>query len=100
MIRAMAEGVTRPDIFPNHNKCIVHFLDLNVNLTKDYLKSAWTAESIGSNDFYLANVEDINHLATLNYSNNFDFQRLFITTLSKVSFASSLNNLGINNMPS
>ena len=78
MIRATNEKIKHTEIFSSKNTCIVHFLDLNVNLTKDYLKSAWTAGSTGATDFYLAHVEDHNQLTYLNFNQIFDFQRILI----------------------
>ena len=87
MIKAVAESVVPAEILPNHNKCIVHFLDLDVNLTVKYLKSARSAGSIGQNHFYLAKVDDNILLASLNFSEIFDFSRIFVITF-KVWFVS------------
>ena len=88
LIKAVAESVVPAEIIPNHNKCIVHYLDLDVDLTIKYLKSAWSAGSIGQNDFYLAKVDDNTMLASLNFSEIFDFRRIFVITNFKVWFES------------
>ena len=91
MIRATTTNgeIKHTEIFSSNNNCIVHFLDLNVNQTKAYLKSAWTAGSTGASDFYLAHVEDNDQLAYLNFSQIFDFQRILIVTFSGVLCSSS-----------
>ena len=83
--KAIAESETPVEILPNHNKCIIHFLDLNTNLTVNYLKSAWSAGSIGQNDIYLANVKDDIQLARLNFSQVFDLKGIFVIKSSKVT---------------
>ena len=87
LIKAVAESVIPAEILPNHNKCIVHFLDLDVNVTVKYLKSAWTAGTIGQNHFYLAKFDDNIQLASLNFSEIFDFSRIFVI-IFKVWFVS------------
>ena len=83
--KAIAEDAIPIKALPNYNKCIVHYLDLNTNLTVNYLKSAWSAGSLGQNDIYLANVKDNIQLASLNFSELFDFKRIFVITSSKVT---------------
>ena len=86
-MRYVGAKITPADILPNLNKCIVHILDLNINLTKEYLLSAWNAKSIGSQDFYLAYIKDDNQLLNLNFSEIFDFRRIAIIESSKVRTA-------------
>ena len=53
IIRAISENVIGSETLPN-NKCIIHLIDIgNMNLTKEYLKSAWKEGSIGATNFYL-----------------------------------------------
>ena len=85
MNKEIAESVTPVEILPNHNKCIIHFLDMNKNLTVNYLKSAWSVGSIGQNDIYLTYVKDSIQLASLNFSELFDFKRIFVIISSKVT---------------
>ena len=85
MNKAIAESAIPIKSLPNHNKCIVHYLDLNTSLTVNYLKSAWSAGSIGQNDIYLTYVKDNIQLASLNFSELFDFKRIFVITSSKVT---------------
>ena len=69
----------------HHDNCIVHFLDIaNINITKEYLKSAWNAGKYGKTDYYLISIEAITQVSLFNFSEIFDFQRLFITTFPKV----------------
>ena len=77
-MRSVSKKITRADLLPNLNKCIVHLLDLNINLTKEYLLSAWSANSIGSQHLYLVNIKDSNELLYLNFSEMFDFQKIAI----------------------
>ena len=84
LIKSVGEGITRAEVLPNRNKCIVHFLDLNANRTLDYLESAWNAGAIGHNHFYLCNLQESDRLASLNFTDIFDFQRIFLITTSKV----------------
>ena len=83
-MRSVRGKITQAELLPNLNKCIVHLLDLNINLTKEYLLSAWSARTIRSNDFYLANIKDNNQLPYLNFSEIFDFQRIAIVKSSNV----------------
>ena len=83
--KAIAESATPVEILPNHNKCIIHFLDLNTNMTVNYLKSAWNAGSLGQNNIYLANVKDDIQLSRLNFSQVFDLKRIFVIKSSKVT---------------
>ena len=82
---AIAESASSVEILPNHNKCLVHFLNLNSNLTVNYLKSAWNAGSLGQNDIYLANIKDDMQLASLNFKEAFGLKRIFVITSSKVT---------------
>ena len=85
MIKTIKGGDTKIKIHQNQNKCILHFLDLaNINLTKAYLKSAWSAGAVGANDFYLVATETMSHVAHLNFSEIFDFKKLLIATSPKV----------------
>ena len=85
MVSSVSKEISQADILPNLNKCIVHLLDLNINLTKEYLISAWSTNSIGSQDFYLANIKNNNELIHLNFTEMFDFQRIVIIKSSEVS---------------
>ena len=86
MIKAISGKVTRPEPFPNINKCIIHFLDIeSMIITQQYLKLAWSAGSVGAYHFYWIKIEAMKNLLSLNYSEIFDFQRLFIYTSSGVS---------------
>ena len=78
MMTSVSKKITRADVLPNLNICIVHLLDLNINLTKEYLLSAWSANSIGSQHLYLVNIKDSNELLYLNFSEMFDFQKIAI----------------------
>ena len=80
MIHGINGHINALDILPKNNICIVHYLDLNINLTKDYLMSAWTAGSFGANDIYLSLAEDTEQLSYLNFSQIFDFQRVLMVT--------------------
>ena len=80
MIRAVKGKISPSAILPNNNICLVHFLDLNINRTRDYLKLAWSAGSIGANHLYLVNIEDNKMLDLMNFTEIFDFQRLLIST--------------------
>ena len=91
MNKAIAESAIPVKILPNHNKCIVHYLHSNTNLTVNYLKSAWNAGARGHNDIYLANVKDKIQLASLNFSEIFDLKRIFVITSSKVTHDSEKN---------
>ena len=83
MIKAIAESEVPTEIFRNHGKCTIHFLDIaSTNTTKEYLKLAWNAGAVGANDIYLVTIEAINQLGLLNVSEIFDFQRMFIATSS------------------
>ena len=88
MVRSVRGNINQGDPLPNLNKCIVHILDLNINHTKEYLLSAWSTKSIGSHDFYLANVNGSNQLQYLNFSEIFDFQRIAIVNSSTVRIVS------------
>ena len=63
MIRAISGKGTGPESLPNINKCIIHFLHIeSMIITQQYLKSAWSAGSIGTNHFYWIKVEAMNNL--------------------------------------
>ena len=83
--KAIAESATSVEILPNHNKCIIHFLDMNTNLTVNYLKSAWNAGSLGQNNIYLANIKDDIQLARFDFSQVSDLKRIFVIKSSKVT---------------
>ena len=83
--KAIAGSATPVEILPNHNKCIIHFLDMNTNLTVNYLKSAWNAGSLGQNNIYLANIKDDIQLARLDFSEVSDLKRIFVIKSSKVT---------------
>ena len=85
IIMALLEKASPPKVLKNYNECIIHFLDIeNVNLTKEYLKTAWNERSYGRNHIFLANIGSIDQLTHLNISEIFDFQRLFIAISYKV----------------
>ena len=85
MVRNVRGNMTQADTLPNLNKCIVHILDLNINLTKEYLISIWSPVSIGSQNFYFVKIEETDDLNYLNFSKIFDFQRVAIAQSFKVS---------------
>ena len=85
MIKEISERDATVEILRNQNHCIIHFLDLNTNLTVNYLKSDWNAGSLGQNNIYLANVKDDIQLARLNFSQVFDLKRIFVIKSSKVT---------------
>ena len=92
VVRSIEGRMSQHDLFPHQNKCIVHVLDLNINMTKEYLLSAWSASLFGSQHFYLANVKDQNQLMQLNFSQLNDFQRIAIVQTSKVSTMLHIKN--------
>ena len=66
-------------------KCILHFLDVaSINLTIDYLKSAWSAGAVDANNYFLVSIIGMKHIARLNFTEIFDFQKLLMTTSSVV----------------
>ena len=84
MIRAIEGTVTSDDIIQNHNKCIVHFLDIrNTTTTKEYLRLAWIAGFFGANNIYI--IYDFpghsNDLVNLKFPELFDFQRVHMLRL-------------------
>ena len=84
MIKAIREVETPTTIIRSRNRCMVHFLDImNINLTNVYLKSAWNAGAVGAYDLYLL-VKDLDHVATLDLREIFDFKRLLIATTPRV----------------
>ena len=85
VLRSIGGKIGQHDLLPHQNKCIVHILDLNINMTKEYLLSAWSSSLFGSQNFYLVNVKDHNQLMQLNFSQLYDFQRIAIVQTSKVS---------------
>ena len=84
MVRSVKGNMTQADTLPNLNRCIVHILDLNINLTREYLTSIWSPVSIGSQNFYFAKIEETDDLDYLNFSKIFDFQRVAIAKSFKV----------------
>ena len=77
--------VTQNEVIPNHNKCLIHFLDLdNLYLIKEYLKAAWKSGSVGGSQLYFVNVGSAYQMAYLNSSEMFDFQKLLIATSAGV----------------
>ena len=78
IIRSLSTRITTKDVLPNHNYCVIHFLDAkNFNLSKEYLKLAWSEGSIGANHLYLVNMREMN-IAGLNFSELYDFKRLIL----------------------
>ena len=67
-------------LFPTESECIVHFIDIdNITTTKKYLKHAWEAGLIGSNNIHVVNVDSRTfEPKKLMFSDIFDFQRLFL----------------------
>ena len=54
MIKELSSRVSRADVLPNHNECIIHFIDVqSLTLAKMYLKLAWNEKSLGANHLYL-----------------------------------------------
>ena len=85
IIKAISGKVSPSEVLYNNNECIIHFLDIeNSNITKEYLKSAWSAGSLRKDHIYLANMGPTDHLSHLNFSEIFDFQRLYISLSYKV----------------
>ena len=70
----------KPEVLPNHNRCVIHFLQTkSLNLTLHYLKSAWRANSVSANHYYIiANLKPVYESTILNLSEIFDFKRLFV----------------------
>ena len=92
VVRSIKGRMLQHDLFPHQNKCIVHILDLNINMTKEYLLSAWSASLFGSQNFYMVKVKDDNQLMQLNFSQLYDFQRIAIVQTSKVSTVLHIKN--------
>ena len=92
MVRSVRGNITQADTLPNQNKCIVHILDLNINLTREYLLSVWSPASIGSQHFYFAKIEETDDLNYLNFSKLFDFQRVAIAKSFRVKTFTLLFN--------
>ena len=86
MIKVVTGREAQIEILPNVKKCVLHFLNFaNINLTKAYLVSAWSAGAVGANHIYLVSIDAINLVALLNVRKVFDFKRLQIATSSMVS---------------
>ena len=82
MIKAIAESEAPTETFHQNRRCTLHFLDVSsANITRDYLKLAWNAGAIGAYDIYLVSIP-ITQLGLLNFSEIFDFQRMFIAASS------------------
>ena len=91
MIKATSGTIEPDDLLPNNDKCIIHFLGLeNINLTREYLKSAWTAGATGAANIYIINLKDKKGLGHLNITEIFYFQRLLIAISVKVSKSGTL----------
>ena len=84
MLRSIRGNVTKADLILNQNECIVHLLDMNINLTKEYLLVAWSERLTRSQDFYCVHINDYNQLKYLKFSEIFDFQGIAIIKSSKV----------------
>ena len=90
----MLKGVSKESnvtlAMPNHNKCIVHYLDIsNIDLTIEYLKTAWQTGSIDQRHLYCVTSTYQNLANLLKYTDIADFQRLIISVPTSVSY----NNL-------
>ena len=74
------EDTSEVEVLPNHNACVIHFVHtLNLNLTFQYLISAWKAGSLSANNHYLvSNTKPAYDREILTLSEIFDFQRLFL----------------------
>ena len=85
MMKRLEGGENSIEILKSHNKCLLHFLDIeSIKLTREYLKSAWSAGALRRNDVYFVALDSINQVALLNFSKIFDFQSLWITAPSEV----------------
>ena len=86
MIKELSSRVSRADVLPNHNECIIHFIDLqSLTLARMYLKLAWSEKSIGANHLYLVYMGDMNKFE-LRFNDLFDFKRLILATAEVVGF--------------
>ena len=86
MIKELSSRVSRADVLPNHNECIIHFIDLqSLTLARMYLKLAWSEKSIGANHLYLVYMRDMNKFE-LRFNELFDFKRLILATSDEVGF--------------
>ena len=85
MFKSIGGNESKIEILPNHNKCILQFLDfVSINRTKEFLKSAWSAGAIGATFFYLLKVEEKNQNELLMSNEIFDFKRLLVAIYSRV----------------
>ena len=86
MIKELSSRVSRADVLPNHNECIIHFIDVqSLTLARMYLKLAWSEKSIGANHLYLVYMGDMNKFE-LRFNDLFDFKRLILATSEVVGF--------------
>ena len=84
MIKELSSRVSRADVLPNHNECIIHFIDVqSLTLAQMYLKLAWSEESIGANHLYLVYMGDLNKF-DFRFNEVFDFKRLILATCDGV----------------
>jgi hypothetical protein len=67
-------------VLPSHGHCLVHFIDLSeAILAAQYVKSAWSNNALGANNLYVIRLrERKDGLHMLNFSEIFDFQRMFV----------------------
>jgi hypothetical protein len=65
---------------PGLSHCLVHFIDLSdAILSAEYVKLAWINDALGSNNLYVIYLRDgKDALQKLNFSEIFDFQRMFV----------------------
>ena len=80
-MRGITGKVTSDDFIQNHNKCIVHFLDIrNTTTIKEYLKLGWLAGSFDANNIYLIFHlgGQTNEQVDLKFPGLFDFQRVHL----------------------
>ena len=78
MIQTAADEVQT--LFPTESECIVHFIDIdNITTAKKYLKHAWEAGLIGSNNIHVVTVNSSKfEQEELMFPDIFDFQRLYL----------------------
>ena len=86
MIKELSSIVSRADVLPNHNECIIHFIAVqSLTLAKMYLKLAWSEKLIGANHLYMVYMGDMSKFE-LRFKEPFDFKRLIFATSDGVGF--------------
>ena len=87
MLKAVSTESTVKQVLPNHNQCIVHYIDIsNTHLAIEYLKAAWHAGSINHRHLYCVSSPVENLIELLNFTNIVDFQRLVIIVPVTVNY--------------